>query len=485
MFRAFPMSTWSQLTTLITVGSLCVTTQGTRPRTSSARHALSRHETVIVQMFGWTWDSVAAECTDFIGPAGYGFIQVSPPQEHVTGDQWWTDYQPVSYTLTSKRGNRDQFASMIAACHDAGVCVIVDTLWNHMTRLDYGTGTAGSSYTHYVYPGIYQNQDFHHCGLEPGDDMVNLNNRAEAQTCELDNLADLATESDYVRGRLAEYGNDLLSLGADGFRLDAAKHIAATDIAAILSRLHSIPYITQEVTFGAGEPITPNEYTGNGDVQEFRYTTALLNAFSGEGISSLQSFDNLGWVNGSGANVFVTNHDTERSGKSLNNNSPSNTYVSAMVFSLAHPYGKPTILSSYDGFTQTDAGAPNGGFGTCSGSGGENGWLCQHRWTAVAGMVGFRNNVGNTALTGWVAPQPQQIAFGRGALGFVAINNADSAWQATFSTSLPDGSYCDVVHGTTLGGNCVGASFTVSGGSFGATVAPRDSIAIHTGAKLL
>ena len=85
-----------------------------------------------------------------------------------------------------------------------------------------------------------------------------------------------------------------------------------------------------------------------------------------------------------------------------------------MIFSLAHPYGTPTILSSYSGFTNTDAGAPNGGVGTCSGSGGQNGWLCQHRWTAVAGMVGFRNKVGEAALTNWVSPQSQQIAFGRG-----------------------------------------------------------------------
>lgn len=33
----------------------------------------------------------------------------------------------------------------------------------------------------------------------------------------------LATDTEYVRGRLAEYGNDLLSLGADGLRLDASK----------------------------------------------------------------------------------------------------------------------------------------------------------------------------------------------------------------------------------------------------------------------
>ena len=87
----------------------------------------------------------------------------------------------------------------------------------------------------------------------------------------------------------------------------------------------------------------------------------------------------VGWVPGSQANVFVTNHDTERvsphslimptyeglnsfqNGGALNNNSPSNTYVTAMIFSLAHPYGTPTILSSYSGFTDSDAGSPNGG----------------------------------------------------------------------------------------------------------------------------
>jgi hypothetical protein len=40
--------------------------------------------------------------------------------------------------------------------------------------------------------------------------------------------------------------------------------------------------------------------------------------------------------------------------------------------------------------------------------------FCQHRWPAIAGMVGFRNNVGNAALVGWVSPSSQQIAFARG-----------------------------------------------------------------------
>lgn len=35
----------------------------------------TRFSVVIAQMFEWTWDSVAAECTAFLGPAGYGFVQ--------------------------------------------------------------------------------------------------------------------------------------------------------------------------------------------------------------------------------------------------------------------------------------------------------------------------------------------------------------------------------------------------------------------------
>jgi len=37
--------------------------------------APSGSKPVIVQMFEWTWDSVANECSNFLGPAGYGFVQ--------------------------------------------------------------------------------------------------------------------------------------------------------------------------------------------------------------------------------------------------------------------------------------------------------------------------------------------------------------------------------------------------------------------------
>ena len=53
---------------------------------------------------------------------------VSPAQEHIQGPQWWTDYQPVSYIITSKRGTREQYENMIHSCHAAGVGVIAGSL---------------------------------------------------------------------------------------------------------------------------------------------------------------------------------------------------------------------------------------------------------------------------------------------------------------------------------------------------------------------
>ena len=200
---------------------------------------------VIANLFEWNWNSVASECTNVLGPNGYGAVQVAPPQESVTlagsGHPWWEVYQPVSYQVSSRMGNRTAFAAMVTACHNAGVKVYADAVLNHMTGQTGSSGYAGTTFTgKYTYPGMYGSQDFHHY---PGDcpnsdgQIHDYNNATDVQKCELVQLSDLRTESSYVRGKLAGYLNDLLSLGVDGFRLDAAKHIDAADIAAIKAQL--------------------------------------------------------------------------------------------------------------------------------------------------------------------------------------------------------------------------------------------------------
>lgn len=91
---------------------------------------------------------------------------------------------------------------------------------------------------------------------------------------------------------------------------------------------------------------------------------------------------------------------------------------SLMAFHVsAHSYGTPTVLSSY-AFTDINSGAPNNNTGVCSDNGGSDGWNCQHRYPAIAGMVGFANIAGTTEVVDWANGTDQQIAFGRGSVGF-------------------------------------------------------------------
>ncbi|SCE98847.1 alpha-amylase [Micromonospora purpureochromogenes] len=441
---------------------------------------------VIVQLFEWNWPSVASECTNVLGPKGYGYVQVSPPQEHVRGNQWWLAYQPVSYRIESRKGTRAQFQSMVNTCHAAGVKVIVDAVINHMSGQDTpGTGWAGSSYSHYDYPGSYQTQDFHHCGRNGGDDIVNYNDRYEVQNCELVNLSDLKTESDYVRSKIAGYLNDLLALGVDGFRLDASKHMPAADIAAIKGRLSRSAYVVQEVIYGAGEPIGPGEYTGNGDVHEFRYGKDLARMFNSERLAYLRNFGEAwGYLPSGSAEVFVDNHDTQRDGNVLTYRNGA-AYALANAFMLAWPYGAPTVMSSYT-FSSRDQDPPSDANNKTLNTTCYSGWECEHRWRVVANMVGFHNATQGAAVANWYDNGYQHIAFSRAGKGYLTINDEGSAITGrSYYAGLPAGRYCDVIHGDYANGSCSGPLITVdANGWFAATIPAHDGVAIHVGARL-
>jgi alpha-amylase len=422
---------------------------------------------VTAVMFEWKFDSIAKACTDSLGPAGYGFVQVSPPQEHIRGSQWWTSYQPVSYRIAGRLGDRAAFASMVNTCHAAGVKVVADSVINHMSAGS-GTGTGGSSYTKYDYPGVYSAPDMNNCTAE----VNNYQDRGNVQNCELVGLADLDTGEEYVRGRIAGYLNDLLSLGVDGFRIDASKHMPADDLAAIKSRL-SNPAVhwKHEAIHGAGEAVSPSEYLGSGDVQEFRYGRGLKQVFTGGDLAHLKNFgEGWGFMESGRSAVFVTNHDTERVGDTLTYKNGA-AHTLAHVFMLAWPYGSPDVHSGYE-FTDHDAGPPNGGqVNACY----SDGWKCQHAWREISSMVAFRNTTRGAGVTDWWDNGGDAIAFGRGDKGYVAINHEGSTLTRTFQTSLPSGAYCDVQSGNAV---------TVDGsGRFTATLGAGTAVALHAGAR--
>ncbi|MGK5639858.1 alpha-amylase [Streptomyces sp. URMC 126] len=413
--------------TLLTGAS--VSLSGPVPEARAAGAAPGGRDATAV-LFQWRYDAVARECGAFLGPAGYGYVQVSPPQEHIAGPQWWTSYQPVSYRIAGRLGDRASFARMVNACHRAGVKVVVDAVLNHMSAGS-GTGTGGTAYTKYGYPGTYGDDDFHRCRRPVSD----YTRRDDVQNCELVGLADLDTGSERVRDRLARYLDDLLALGADGFRIDAAKHVPSADLAAVKARLSKPDvYWKQETIYGAGEAVQPEEYLGTGDVQEFRYARELKRVMTQGRLAELRSLgEGRGWVPGGKASVFVDNWDTERDGSTLNR-AMGPVYGLANVAMLALPYGSPDVHSGY-AFTDRDAGAPSGG------------WTYEHRRPETAGMVAFRNAVRGSGVGHWWDDGGDAVAFGRGAKGFVVINHGRGVLSRTFATGLPAGEHCDVLSG--------------------------------------
>lgn len=445
-----------------------------------------------VQLFQLPWTSIAEECETTLGPAGFAWVLTSPPNEHIVRDEWWASYQPVSYLVESRLGTRDEFADMVARCDAAGVAIIADAVVNHMTgQDDPGVGWAGTSYEHYEYPGLYSYDDFHHCGLTTFDDIEDYGSREQVQTCELVNLADLDTASTTVRETTTAYLDDLLSLGVAGFRIDAAKHMAADDVAAIVSTLPEGTRIMSEVIRGGGEPVTPEEYTAFGEVFEFTYSRDLTPPLANGVFNDPETGgDRPLHVPADRAIVFVDNHDTERGEANVTYRDPE-LYLIANVLMLADSYGTPVVYSGY-AFSDRDAGAPADADGrvlpTACGEAsapspeyedGER--TCVHAWSQIAGMLEFRAVVGEAARMP-AEDEGDAHGFEREGRGVVAVNVGREAEQLAVPTTLPDGDYCDVVSGgaeAVTDDGCRGTAVTVADGVATFELEPTSAMAIH------
>ena len=467
--------------TLSAAAVLCATTVATSATASTAAPQAAPpavaadtgvpNGDVIANLWSWNWRSVGSECVNRLDPAGFGAVWVAPPSESFRhpGGVWWDVYQPYSYALNSRFGNQSEFTAMINACHGAGIKVYTDAVVNHTAAMT-GAGYAGTTISDKYDPPMYDRGEYN---VDVCDrDIANWGDLWEVQHCELLDLPDLDTGDAGVRGKLAGYLNSQLALGIDGFRVDAAKHIPAGELAGIVNQLTNTtagtrPYVFHEVF--PGEPPSPGDYFGSGDVLDFTYGDKVKSAFQGD-IASLSSFGN-GLLPAANSVSFVTNHDTERNGRHLTYKDGA-TAVLANVFQLAYRHTTPTV---YAGFSFSDPeGAPPNSNGFVTDTNCASGWACVNRDPAVTGMVAWHNAVGSSAMANWQNPRSNVIGFGRGSAGFVAINNSGSAYTGTFTTGLANGTYCNVI-------NACATSVSVSGGQATITVPAKTAVAFHTG----
>ena len=192
----------------------------------------STEDEVILHAWSWSLDTIAANMQK-IAEAGYSFVQTSPVQACFVGDgggralfsqpgdsvqgKWYYYYQPTDWKIGNYMlGDRDDFKAMCDSAYKYGVRVIVDVLPNH-TAIDHTAVLPGLDNA----VGGHENL-FHANGFTP---ITKWDDRMECTTGQMGGLPDVNTENPDFQYYYLQYVNDLINLGARGFRYDTAKHI--------------------------------------------------------------------------------------------------------------------------------------------------------------------------------------------------------------------------------------------------------------------
>ncbi len=473
----------------LSLGGCQVTAQITPP--PGGRPVINTHST-IVQLFEWRWPDIAQECETWLGPQGYGAVQISPPHEHRIIDQdatpfpWYQRYQPVSYELSSRSGNQAELTDMIERCDHAGVKVYADMVINQRSNAEANAG-------------INQDGD-----SSPQDYATHFSSQDRGGPTALD------TNSKPVQDEIATAMNTLIELGVAGFRIEAAQHIPPKKLASIVRQLRPLnkqfhtnggrPFIYQAITNPGSESPQTSDYFGHGSVTEVDYGRNLGEQVRHGQLKNLMLFGEA-WnlMPSHKAVVFTDNHITQRSRDRniVTFNTPADngaSYTLANVFMLAWPYGIPKVMSSYDWPREEGNwfGPPATADGQTLPVSCGDGWVCEHRWPSIANMVEFRNVTQSApTIDHWWDNGNNQIAFARGKRGFVVINNETSPMTATFMTGLPEGLYCNVLATETktasptlndaITDTCHSSILVDNNGRAEFSVPPRQAAAIHIG----
>lgn len=163
---------------------------------------------VILHCFNWKYNDIKAELPN-IAKAGFTSVQTSPAQVGAGSGAWYWLYQPLGlYAGTNVLGTTDELRALCEEADKYGIKVIVDVVANHL---------AGDHSN--IQWDLKDSQYWHTYGS-----ISNYCDRYQVTHGEI-GMADINSEHSYVQQLASNYVSSLQSLGVDGIRWDAAKHI--------------------------------------------------------------------------------------------------------------------------------------------------------------------------------------------------------------------------------------------------------------------
>ncbi|MCM1161740.1 MAG: leucine-rich repeat protein [Roseburia sp.] len=215
---------------------------------------------VILHCFDWKYNDIKAELPN-IAEAGFSAIQTSPAQRNDGGDmRWYMMYQPQGFSIASNPiGTKAELQALCTEAHKYGIKVIVDVVANHLRGEGYDVDSNLSRSNHSDY--------WHH---EQGS--IDYENGARSQFHQRQiGMYDLNSEHSEVQRIVSAYIDELKSVGVDGIRWDAAKHIGLPS-----ESCNFWPSVTGKGLWHYGEILKgPFNNRGNNDDLMKEYTTYM------------------------------------------------------------------------------------------------------------------------------------------------------------------------------------------------------------------
>lgn len=203
--------------------------------TVHAASAVSResiHDGTILHAFAWNFNTIKENIPD-IAAAGYTAVQTSPINECLSTEpgltlfsdtgKWYYHYQPTDWVIGNYQlGTRDEFKAMCDEAEKYGIGIIVDIDPNHTTPVfdEISDGLLNA---------VGGKDNLYHINGADTSRAMNYSDRVSTTYDPMGGLPDVDTENEAFQKYFYEFLEDCVACGADGFRIDTAKHIALPD----------------------------------------------------------------------------------------------------------------------------------------------------------------------------------------------------------------------------------------------------------------
>lgn len=445
----------------------------------------SAQDDVILHAWSWSLDTIAANMRA-IADAGFDYVQTSPVQACYIGEnggmalysepgdsvqgKWYYYYQPIDWTIGNYMlGTRDDFKAMCDSAYKYGVKVIVDVIPNHVANDESA-----------VLPGLHnavggQENLFHANGFTP---ITQWNDRYECTTGAMGSLKDVNTENPDFQYYFLQYLNDLINLGARGFRYDTAKHIGLPsdpldakstrnnfwDVATGREAAKGLSLLMPDSLYIYGEVLQDRnvkecEYAEYIDITASAYGYHLRQALAAGHYTPQLA----GWDNPADPRRLVTwveSHDTycnDHESADLTDEQIRAGWVFLVSRSTGHPlfYSRPAGSTRANYWGNNRIGARG------------NDEFCH---PAVVAANKFRHVMSGQPESIATSEDATVAGVSRGQKGLALINLSADKKNVKVPTTLPDGKYTDIVSGN---------KFKVENGKVSGTLSPYGTYTLY------